>query len=510
MATTTSSQSQGANTQAIVPPQRTWQQTLRNSWIITQRELYDSFRDWRIITPLVILTFGFPFLAQFMLNAALNFVSQFDAELVAERGVPFLLMIVGFFPISISLVIALESFVGEKERRSLEPLLSTPLTDMELYIGKTLAAMLPPLLATLGGMSLYILVIFNTDLSWRPQPILLFQIVLLTIVQALVMITGSVVVSSQTTSTRAANLLASFIIVPMAIAVNVESFIMFQAPDIDSPTGIGAFWAVSVAMFIIAILLFRVGRAVFNREALLKRTIDTIDFGVGFKHIWRYIRAVDADGTPATGFTHWYRVGIVDTLKRLRNPLIASVLMMAILFSAGVWIGSQPEYQITNFIDLEPDEAAAIIKQGGIGVGSSEVFLGFFVNNLRIILITTAFSIVTFGAFSMIFNLMTFAILGYLATQFVPLGLGSLLVAGVVPHGIVEIPIILVATAAALNLGAVITRPPIDESMGTAWLRAAGDLVKLFIGVILPGLVIAALLEGFVTIPIYQAVTNGL
>ena len=48
--------------------------------------------------------------------------------------------------ISISLVIALETFVGEKERRSLEPLFSTPLTNTELYVGKTLAAMIPPFL----------------------------------------------------------------------------------------------------------------------------------------------------------------------------------------------------------------------------------------------------------------------------------------------------------------------------------------------------------------------------
>ena len=36
------------------------------------------------------------------------------------------------------------------------------------------------------------------------------------------MVTGAVVVSSQTTSTRAANLLASFIIIPMTLIINGE------------------------------------------------------------------------------------------------------------------------------------------------------------------------------------------------------------------------------------------------------------------------------------------------
>jgi len=113
--------------------------------IITRREVRDSFRDWRIIAPIVILTFLFPFLAQFVAGRFTEFVTGYGAEIIGERTIPFLLMIVGFFPISISLVIALETFVGEKERRSLEPLLSTPLTNTELYIGKTLAAMIPPL-----------------------------------------------------------------------------------------------------------------------------------------------------------------------------------------------------------------------------------------------------------------------------------------------------------------------------------------------------------------------------
>ncbi|MBZ0286393.1 MAG: hypothetical protein K8I30_02175, partial [Anaerolineae bacterium] len=110
-----------------------WRRTLSNALIITRREVRDSFRDWRIIGPIIGLTFLFPSLAQIVAGSFANFVSGYGAEIIGERTIPFLLMIVGFFPISISLVIALETFVGEKERRSLEPLLSTPLTNTELY-----------------------------------------------------------------------------------------------------------------------------------------------------------------------------------------------------------------------------------------------------------------------------------------------------------------------------------------------------------------------------------------
>src|SRR5690606_30011497 len=128
----------------------------------------DSFRDWRIIAPIFILTLIFPPLAQFAAERFATFVEGYGADLIGERTLPFLLMIVGFFPISISLVIALETFVGEKERRSLEPLLATPLTNTELYIGKTLAAIIPPLVSSYGGMGVYLFLLVFGGAQWRP------------------------------------------------------------------------------------------------------------------------------------------------------------------------------------------------------------------------------------------------------------------------------------------------------------------------------------------------------
>src|SRR3972149_4129305 len=84
-------------------------QTMSNALIVTRREVRDSFRDWRILTPIVVLTFLFPGLAQFVAGRFADFLTGYGAPLIGERTIPFLLMIVGFFPISISLVIALET-----------------------------------------------------------------------------------------------------------------------------------------------------------------------------------------------------------------------------------------------------------------------------------------------------------------------------------------------------------------------------------------------------------------
>src|SRR5690606_20362468 len=99
---------------------------LRPVWLVARREIRDQFRDWRVLMPMAILTLAFPFLMNEFARQAVDFLNQFDANLILDRLVPFSIMIIGFFPITVSLVVALESFVGEKERGTIEPLLSAP------------------------------------------------------------------------------------------------------------------------------------------------------------------------------------------------------------------------------------------------------------------------------------------------------------------------------------------------------------------------------------------------
>src|SRR5512136_3405980 len=124
--------------------------------VLTWRELRDTMRDWRITIPIVMLTLIFPALMHVTASLAVDWVRKYGGSaLISERMFPFMLMVVGFFPLSFSLVIALEAFVGEKERKSLEPLLASPLSNGQLYLGKTLASMIPPLGASYLGIAVY-------------------------------------------------------------------------------------------------------------------------------------------------------------------------------------------------------------------------------------------------------------------------------------------------------------------------------------------------------------------
>jgi uncharacterized membrane protein SpoIIM required for sporulation/ABC-type transport system involved in multi-copper enzyme maturation permease subunit len=481
----------------IVLPQPTWRDTLRNALIITRREMRDSFRDWRIMAPIILLTLVFPSLAQGMTGIFTSFFVNNGAAPLIDNFLPLLPMIVGFFPVSISLVIALETFVGEKERRSLEPLLSTPLTNTELYLGKTFAAMIPPLLASYVGIGIYVSGLILGEQQWRPDPELIIQILALTTAQALVMVTGAVVVSSQTTSTRASNLLASFIIIPISLLVLVESYIMITNRRY-------VLWFMLAGLVVADIMLFSMGARIFNREELLGRTIDQVNL----RWAWRLFAEQFRGGKQARGLVGWYRHSVLPALTKLRAP------MLIVLFGlVGMFIGGYIVAQVNP--DLQIPASAAGVRddllnnfQLAYSLGSGPISVPFVIgNNLRVLIAATLLSIFTFGVMGIFFAALPFGILGFLFGQPVmaALGVGTFL-AAIMTHGVFEIPAILIAAAGAARLGACITRPPAGQGVWEAWVRTLADVVKVFVAVVIPMLIIAAFIEVYITPRVVLAV----
>lgn len=463
-----------------------WLSDLRLSLVITRREIRDQFRDWRIIFPLVVLTLIFPWLMDFTASQAVDFVERYNAPEVGARLIPFLLMVVGFFPISVSLVLALESFVGEKERRSIEPLLCSPLSDLQLYLGKLLAAMVPPLLASYLGISVYLVgVYFNV--GWKPPFELLTQILILTAVQAILMVSGAVVISSQTTSVRAANLLASFIIIPMALLIQGESILMFWGLYRS------LWWAV-VGQLIITVLLIRTGVAYFNREEMLGRELDVLHL----RWAWDTFRQNFSGGERS--LWGWYRRQVFPALSDLRLPILVAAAAMVI----GALGGVQAAQQLT----LPPD----LLSFDSLGKGfvqgleafrfiSPSGVLTIWLHNLRALVIAMLLGIFSFGVLGILVLMLPIAFLAYIAGNIALAGGSPLMffLALVLPHGILEIPAILLGGAAILSLGATLTSPSQGKTLGEAFVLALARWARVTVGVALPLFLLAAVLEVYLT-----------
>ncbi len=466
--------------------------TLPFSWhqvfIITRREIRDQLRDWRITTPIILLTLFFPLLMSFVAQRAADFVFEFGGDaILIERFIPFLLMVVGFFPTSISLVIALESFVGEKERYSLEPLLSSPLSDAELYLGKMLACTVPPLIAAGLGMTVYLVGLALT-LQWYATPELLTIIIILTALQALVMVAGAVVLSGQTTSVRAANLLSSFIVVPFALLINGESILMFWGMY-------DVLWLIALAMALLLMVLVRMGVKIFNREELLGRDLDEVNLAA----IARALRAewVGVGSTPAL----WWTREIPATLRRLAAPTLVTALTVLAGLVLGASLVAQYPLAITRD-QLNLGESANFLNQAleQSGLASAEGAAWVLLYNIRGLALASFASIFSFGIVGLALLMVPFGLIGFVGGQLAAIGLNPvLLLAAVAPHGLFEVPAALIAGGAMVRLGACVIAPPPGKTLGQGWLTALADWAKAFVAVVIPLLVLGALMEAFVT-----------
>ena len=459
---------------------------LSGTFLVTAREVREQFRDWRIIFPIVVLTLFFPVLMNYTANRLVNFVQQYDAPIIGERLIPFLLMVVGFFPMSISLVIALESFVGEKERMTIEPLLCTPLSDTQLYFGKLLAALTPPLLASYLGTTVYLIGV-TYRVGWRADPIFLIQIFILATMQALVMVSGSVVISSQTTSVRAANLLASFIIIPMALLLQGVSALMFWGRYT-------ALWWVALGLLIVAGLLIRSGLAQFRREELLEREMDTLNLRWIGQTFWRFFKG---EGRSLWG---WWRS---EVLHSGRKALLPSGLTILVLLLGGYVGASQAKVFVlpAEYIQENWNSGEIVSRLGTLQLLPTYTVGLVWFQNLRAIFLASLGGFFTFGVLGMLVLLLPFALIGYFMASLAQVGIspGVFLGAFIIPHAILEVPAILLAGGAILRLGASFATPARGQTVGEAWLKALSDWAKVMLGLVMPLLLGAALVEMLIT-----------
>jgi uncharacterized membrane protein SpoIIM required for sporulation len=460
-------------------------EALHPVFVITKREVRDQFRDWRIIFPIIGLTILFPFLMNFTASQMLGFVNRYGAAIIAERLIPFLLMIVGFFPISVSLVIALESFVGEKERGSIEPLLNTPLEDWQLYMGKLLSSTVPPLFSSYLGMIVYLVGLLISKIP-IPNFQLLILVLCMTTVQAFLMVAGAVVVSCQATSVRSANLLSSFIILPVAFLIQGESMVMFWG-------NYATLWWVVFGLTVFSVLLIRVGLAHFQREELLGREIDVLNFKWG----WRVFKEQFFEG--ASSLKDWYGRVIPATIRRMRWAILVVSIICVGAFFTGQYLVSQFPINMAQGGHSVVDGVKKLMNYWPLFSLSPVATIWW--QNVRALLVGMILGAFSFGIMGLLPIFITIAAVGYLGQILTNNGLPALqyITGMVLPHGVIEIPAAILATAAVVYAGAKMATPAAHETFGETWVRSLADWVKVMLGVVMPLLLVAAAIEAWVT-----------
>jgi uncharacterized membrane protein SpoIIM required for sporulation/ABC-type Na+ efflux pump permease subunit len=498
--------------------QRLWPWAIRNpkpkiqnpTWIIARRELIEVLTDWRVLVPLFALTLGLPLALVAGTSFALGFVEE---PTLLGRLVPFAALLVGFVPASFALITAIESFVGERERNSLESLLAMPLADRHLYAGKLIAALLVPLAGSLVAMLVFVGVIrllFPELYAMGMSPMVLLQISLMVTVITLLMVAGAVVISTHTGSIRAATLLASAILVPTAVAIQLQA-LLFIAQRYDV-----LWWAVA-ALAVVALAFVRSGMASFNREEILSREHEELSLGLlwatfrGFFNEYRPAGALPATyaGLPFSA-RRFYRRELGPLLWELRLPLACALLAALAGLGFGAVVGYRGSF---------PPLMALLDAVGEAPPPSPLLALQVLANNLRVSILSNLFSAVSFGVFAFLVPAVAFAQVGFVAAALTARG-GSWLALGadsplqfilgyVAPHGIIELPAFILSAALGLRLGAALLAQPRGFTAAQNMLWAAAQLAKTWLLVLLPLVTIGALIEGFVSPLVIRLLYGG-
>jgi len=462
----------------------------RPIWMVARREFLDQFRDWRIIVPMLLLVTLFPFIADDATRQAVNFMNRFGGDLILDRLVPFVVLVIGFFPLSFTLVVALESFVGEKERGTIEPLLSSPLEDGHMYLGKLLVGITTPLVFSFASIVIYLMLIARRDVEF-PSAYMLALVFLLTFAHAVLMVSSAIVISVQATTVRAANLLASFVVVPVAFLLQGETVLIFWGNE-------DVLWYAIVGVTLLAGLLIRLGLSHFRREYLLGREVDTLNI----KWIGRTFR--DRFTGNARSISEWYRREIPVTLRQLRRPLlIVLALSLVSVLVSYMWVVEN----VPVYLKLTPErigEIRTLVTENLTNMDSLGERLPapvLFYHNARTTIVLLLLGLVSFGTLGLTLFLGNIALIGGVLGAAKLVGYSPLLVfvVGVLPHGIFELSAVFLATAAMLRVGAQLVTPQPDKSLGEMLLISLADWFRVFIGIALPLLAIAALIEIFVT-----------
>ncbi len=230
---------------------------------IMKKELSSYYSQTSTIFRNVIFMVLFGALTIFQLTKV---VDQYGASAaVISAGLNVLLALAAIFPVQMAGGISVMAFPVERDQKTLEHLLSLPLSDGEIFIGKFLAAAV----AGLAGLVLifsavfgYILLSYNVspgDILSNSSLVLMAFVICPMLV--ILLILGTVVISSHISAreTYIVNIFSVFVLMGLNIAV--------ASLNID-PLTVNA--ALAVILVPAILVMYVIGTRTFNRESLIK------------------------------------------------------------------------------------------------------------------------------------------------------------------------------------------------------------------------------------------------
>lgn len=166
----------------------------------------------------------------------------------------------------ITTLIGSTSIVMEKNNRSLEPLLGTPISDSELFLGKSLAPFLPAMGATYISYAIFIggtVAITYPSLGYFlvPNSVTYIDMFFLSPIVGLLGTFAALLISSKVKDVRAAQQVSTLVVLPVLLIVFV--------PTLTSSDNLSIILLFGALMAVAVVFLFYLSVKIFRRETIL-------------------------------------------------------------------------------------------------------------------------------------------------------------------------------------------------------------------------------------------------
>ncbi len=270
---------------------------IQKALLVFRKDWREVRRNWQVMLPILVVPFMFSLLfpvlmialpglatmpesssngLETMINTLPSNVRNELAGMTSQQVMVYVMSLYLFapffliIPLMASSVIASDSFAGEKERKTIEALLATPLSDSELFLGKILVSFIPSMIVTTVSFLTYSTVVNIVSIRLFDGRFLLPNLIWIMLIAglaptlALTSIGLTVMISSRVKGFREAQQISAVLLVPILALL----FGQFSGVIILGPVMVAAM----IGLFAgIDIMVFNVGVRIFKREEILSR-----------------------------------------------------------------------------------------------------------------------------------------------------------------------------------------------------------------------------------------------
>ena len=255
-------------------------------------------RNWQVLLPLLVIPLLFAIILPLMvigstitipasassdglhmiLKTLPVHVRDEIAEMTGRQAIIYLVSVYLFAPIFLvipimaSSIIASDSFAGEKERKTMEALLATPLSDGEMLLGKMCVSLVPAVVVTVAAFLVYSTImdystidLFSGKLLF-PNSTCLTLIFILSPAIAFADVALTVLISTRAKGVKEAQQISALLLVPLiGIVIGQVSGAMLLDP-----------WLVllmAAFLVVLDVVMFLASIKTFGRDHMLARPI---------------------------------------------------------------------------------------------------------------------------------------------------------------------------------------------------------------------------------------------